>query len=79
MYILCTAAFLSPDNLWSPGSELKVYFMGKKDPFCYGITEDDIIEWMNEWSSDKSPSSVPKFVVTADIDKSDVRVDFIGE
>ena len=70
------------DKLWPPGSVLKVYFMGKVPRVEYDdewITKSKIIEWMNEWSGGKSPSSVPKFEITAEIDKSHVRVDFIGE
>ena len=43
------------------------------------LTRNKIIEWMNEWSGGKSPSFVPKFEITAEIDESDVRVNFIGK
>ena len=70
------------DKLWPHGSVLKVYFMRKVPAVDYDgdwITKSKIIEWMNEWSDGKSPSSVPKFEITAEIDESDVRLDFIGK
>ena len=77
-------AALNPtdDKLWLPGSVLKVYFMGDVPPVRYDgdcIIRDKIIGWMNEWSGNKSPRFVPKFEITTEIEKSDVRVDFIGE
>lgn len=68
------------DKLWPPGKVLRVYFMGGIPEVKYDhdwITTDKIIEWMNEWSDDKS--SVPKFKKTEGKNGSNVRVNFIGE
>ncbi len=62
--------------LWNR-EELLVYFMNParlpKEMPC-----ETIIRWMNEWRGGKDASSVPKFVESRGLYRSDIRVQICG-